>query len=370
MFFYRKKNLVGVDIGSSMIKVGEIIPKKNRFVLNKFGTYNLPPNMINEGEISDFNVVADAISTLFQELNIKNTNVAVSVGGYSIITKIVNVDVMTNEELKNNIQFEIEQDIPNGLDTVNIDYHLIETVQGYPDQMRVIVVAIKKKIVDDYISLMKMAKLNLCVLDVDSFAMQNSYERVYDVKNNDIVVLIDIGASKSSITILQGKSPLAIVDVELGTFQIDEEIIKITNCTAEEARQIRYGSFKEKISLSVFNDIQSLVIANWCFEIQKIIQTSCFDVINQDYISQTSSNKLSMSNKQNNIKKIIIGGGGSNIDDFTARLSKEMSIDVEIIDPFKELIIDKKLFDLSSLQKISSRAAVCLGLAQRNMDDK
>jgi len=427
----KKKPLVGIDIGSSVIKIGELIEKKNSFVLNSFGTYDLPAGVINEGNIYDYEIVANVISALFKKLKIKNTNVAVAVGGFSIIVKIVTLQAMTDKELQKIIHFEIEKDIPYDLSEVNVDYQIIEINPDFPDKMRVLVVAVKKEVISNYISLVTMAGLTPCLVDVDSFALQNNYERAYNPNKNNIVVLIDVGSSKTSVSILRGNIPFSITDVELGTSQINEEIINLTNCTQDEAILIKSGLDKEKLSATAVTDIKFQIISNWCFEIKKIIKFSCHASTSQfpdgqpsnEYTSNnlvskshastsqfpdgqpsneyTANNLVSKSHAsisqlpdgqpsnghnssgqvftaQNpfgqifigDIRKILISGGGSNIDEFRTLLSEQMEIDVETINSFKGLIIDKSRFDFSYLQQMAAHASVCLGLAQRKIGDK
>ncbi len=91
MGFGNKKNLVGLDIGSSAIKVAEITDSKNGPVLRKFGIVDMPHGAIEEGVIKDPEEVADAIRQLFRTFNIKQNNVAISIGGYSVVVKKINV---------------------------------------------------------------------------------------------------------------------------------------------------------------------------------------------------------------------------------------------------------------------------------------
>jgi type IV pilus assembly protein PilM len=94
MLFGKKDSLVGLDIGSRSVKVAEIIDTKNGPKLKRFGMADIPAGTIEDGAISDPDTAAETIRQLFKSSNIKEANVAVSIGGYSVIVKKINVQTM------------------------------------------------------------------------------------------------------------------------------------------------------------------------------------------------------------------------------------------------------------------------------------
>ena len=216
MLFGKKFNLVGLDIGSRSIKVGEIADTKKGRSLKKFGMIDVPPGAIGEGTIKDPGAVAELIRELFKQSGIKEQNVALSIGGFSIIVKNISLQTMSEDQLQDTIQYEAEQYIPFDISDVNLDFQIVGESEHNPDQMDVILVAAKKEMVDDYINLVQMSKLNPVVLDVDAFALQNIYEISYEPdivvveegeeRKEESIALIDIGASKTSLNILKGQS--------------------------------------------------------------------------------------------------------------------------------------------------------------------
>jgi type IV pilus assembly protein PilM len=107
---------------------------------------------------------------------LKGHNVALSVGGYSVIVKKINVQSMPEEQLQETISVEAEQYIPFDISDVNLDFQIVGENESNPNQMNVLLVAAKKEMVNDYVNLAQMAGLNPCIIDVDSFALQNIYE--------------------------------------------------------------------------------------------------------------------------------------------------------------------------------------------------
>ena len=123
--FGKKLNLIGLDICSNKIKAAEVADTKRGPTLKKLAMIDVAPGAIEEGGIKDHQVVSDAIRQLFKENNIKEPNVAISIGGYSVIVKKIDVKTMTEEELQETINFEAEQYIPFDISDVNLDFQII-----------------------------------------------------------------------------------------------------------------------------------------------------------------------------------------------------------------------------------------------------
>ena len=350
MFFNKKNKLVGLDIGSRTLKVAEVVEKASGLVLKKIGFIDIAPGMIEDGFIKKPEEVADSLRQLFKAYNIKEDNVAVSIGGYSVLIKNISVDTMSEEELQDRIKFEAEQYIPFDIDEVNLDFHILGEHDHNPNQMNVLLVAAKKEIVNDYVDLVRIAGLNPCIIDADTFAIQNIFEANYDIPE-EAVALIDIGAIKTSINIMKNNSPVFMRDVSLGCGQINQQIIKAADCTFEEAEQIKHSSETDKISEEEKNNITGTVIDGWCVEIQRALDF---------YYSMTPEDQIS---------KIFLSGGGAKLEDFRYLLAQQTSSEVKVFNPFESLEVDDK-FDSSYLEQIAPQAAICMGLAIRRVDDK
>jgi type IV pilus assembly protein PilM len=99
-------------------------------------------------------------------------------------------------------------------------------------------------------------------------------------------------------------------------------------------------------------EITSAVVSDWCAEIRKAL----------DFFYSTYPDEQ--------IKRVVLSGGGANIKEFQELLADETSTEVETIDPFKNLIIANKKLDASYLEQVAPQAAICMGLAIRRADDK
>jgi type IV pilus assembly protein PilM len=340
-----------LDIGSRTIKAGEVVDTKRGRGLRNFGTIDIAPGIIEDGAIKDHEAAAQAIQELFSTHGIPEQNVAISVGGYSVIVKKIVVQSMLEAQLQDTIQFEAEQYIPFDISDVNLDFQILGENENNPNQMNVLLVAAKKDMVNDYINLIQSAGLNPCVIDVDAFALQNIYEFTHQPKNEN-VALIDIGASKTSLNILKGAASVFMRDVSLGCAQINQKIAQKAECSLEEAEQIKNAGPSERLGAEALREIITTVVADWCIEIRRAL----------DFFYSTYPD--------DQIKKIILSGGGANIREFRQLLASETSADVEIIDPFMKFHVENDRLDPSYLQRMAPQSAICMGLAIRRIGDK
>jgi type IV pilus assembly protein PilM len=351
MIFGKKTHLIGLDIGSRTIKIAEVVDKKTSQIFKGFHTIDIEPGLIEEGTVKDPETVSQSIRELYKKAKLKEKNVAISIGGYSVIVKKINVQNMTEDELQETIHFEAEQYIPFDISDVNLDFQILGESEHNPNQMSVLLVAAKKEMINEYINLVQMTGLNLCIIDVDAFALQNIFEFSYDSRDENIA-LIDIGASKTSLNILKDNSSVFMRDVSLGCGQINDKIASLVECSIAEAEEIKHGGQSEIISSEDLSNIISSAVTDWCTEIKRAL----------DFFYSTFP--------EDQITKIILSGGGANIKEFRQLLAVGTSTDVEIINPFQNFSIDSDRFDSSYLEQIAPQAAICMGLAIRKIGDK
>ncbi len=351
MLFGKKNHLVGLDIGSRTIKAGEVVESKKGLVLKRFGMIDIPPGAIEDGSINDADAVVEAIKQLYKTYGFRENNVAVSIGGYSVIVKKINVQNMPEEQLQETIQFEAEQYIPFDISDVNLDFQILGESEHNPNQMSVFLVAAKKDMVHEYINLINTAGLNPVIIDVEAFALQNVFEMNYpdEIEN---IALIDIGAAKTSLNIIKESASVFMRDVALGCAQINHKISSMIGCSIEEAELLKYGEQPDKISTEDLNGIITSVVSDWCTEIRRAL----------DFFYSTYP--------EDQITRIVLSGGGANISEFRQLLATETSAKVEIVNPFQALVVDSNAFEPAYIDQISPQAAICMGLSIRRVDDK
>jgi type IV pilus assembly protein PilM len=196
--FGSKKYVVGLDIGASSIKVVQLEQTKKGYELKGFGMLPLAPEVIVDGAIMDAEVVVDTIRQAVKEFKIKGKYAAISVAGHSVIVKKIIVADMSREELATAIETEAQQYIPFDIEDVNVDFQILESDEMLESgEMAILLVAVKKEKVAEHIELIKEAKLDPIVVDVDAFALENTYELNYELEPDLVIGLVDIGAGNN-----------------------------------------------------------------------------------------------------------------------------------------------------------------------------
>ncbi|MGH9884591.1 MAG: type IV pilus biogenesis protein PilM, partial [bacterium] len=203
MFSFGKKTVIGLDIGSSQVKAVELEPHGGSYRLRGFGFAPLPPEAIVQGSFMNAPAISAAIAEACAMGGFKSKDVITSVSGHSVIVKRISLPAQSKEELEETIRWEAEQYIPFDINEVNIDHQILRE-SGIDGQMDVLLVAAKKELIDDYLSVVTESGLTLVVMDVDAFAVGNMYQHNYEPADETTVALLDLGASVINMNVMSG----------------------------------------------------------------------------------------------------------------------------------------------------------------------
>jgi type IV pilus assembly protein PilM len=352
MLFKAKKDVIGIDIGSSSVKMVQLRESKGVYHLVNFGISPLSPEAIVDNSIMDSGAVADAIRGLVESHNIKTKSVATSISGHSVIIRKILLPIMTEEEMESSIQWEAEQYIPFDISEVNIDFQIIGPDNRDPSQMAVILVAAKKDFVNDYLAVFKECGLTPVVMDIDCFAIENIFELNYGFNDDEVVALINMGASAMNINILKNGTSVFTRDIQAGGNSFNEEIQKRFGMSTNEAEQLKLGLGGKDINPAQVAEVISDATENLTQEVQRSL----------DFFSATSSDEK--------VQKIYIAGGVANAPQIKGALEQRLGVPVEILDPFQQIVINGKDFDLEYIRAIGPQFCVATGLAMRRLGDK
>jgi type IV pilus assembly protein PilM len=347
--FGKTKRPIGVDVGSSAIKVIELKPISKgpqKYQLLTLGIEELTPQAIVDGAIMDSASVVEAIDRIFRESKMKNNDIATSLSGSSVIIRRISLPAMGEEELAESIKWEAEQYIPFDIEDVNLDYQILEgSTSEDPGSMDIILAAAKKDIINDYTSVITQAGKNPIVVDLDAFALQNAYEINYPERLAGNFALINIGASVMNITIYQRGSSIFWRDISIGGNQFTEALQKELNISYEQAENLKRGyeidGIPSQKTLPIINAVSEAVVK----EIQKT-----FDFV------QTAS-----------LDRVVVSGGCTKISGFDQFISEKFSTPVEIMNPFRNISYNPKEFDPEYLNEVGPSFAIAVGLASREV---
>ena len=242
--FSGQKKLVGLDIGSSSLKLAEIISNSSGYVLNRFLQLPLPKGIIVDGILADSNALSLKIKELFRHSGCGGKGIVTSLGGNSVIIKKVTLDQISETELRDLIHDEAGKYLPfDNMDDVNYDFQILGDNSYNPNQMDIIIVAAKKDVVNSYLEAVTAAGLNVMIMDVAPFVLESTYEANYEFDNDEMAVIINIGASTTGINVVKGGMSIFTRDFALAGNSITESLQEKYGVTFEEAEKIKisYG---------------------------------------------------------------------------------------------------------------------------------
>ncbi|MDD2308942.1 MAG: type IV pilus assembly protein PilM [Desulfuromonadaceae bacterium] len=348
--FKKKKEVIGIDIGSSSVKLVQLKNNNGSFQLLNAGIYPLPPEAIVDNTLMDSTSIATVVKNLVASLGIKIKDVACSISGNSVIIRKIVLPAMPQEELEDQISWEAEQYIPFDINDVNMDFQILSPDSNDPSKMNVLLVASKKDIINDYVAVFSEAGMKLSVVDIDSFAVQNAFEVNHDYSSEDILALINIGASIMNINVIKDGITLFTRDVQMGGNLYTEEIQKqmgLSSIDAEAGKLLAHES----------NDgpLRNVIL--------KVNETITQEIRRSlDFYNSTASDER--------ISAVFISGGCSKVYNLIGTISEKIGLKVERLNPFAKLKFNEKDFDPEYLQEIAPFMAVPVGLAIRRVGDK
>ena len=350
-----KRQLVGLDIGSSGIKLVQLKENRGHFVLQKFGFKPLEPEVIVDGTVMDEGRVVSAIKELFDELNVKVKQVAVSISGHAVIIKKISLPPMPDEELEGQVKLAAEQYIPFDINEVNIDFHVLPAAEGQgagDGEMSVILVAAKKDKINELTELVKGAGLVPMVMDVDAFAIENMHAINYPMSQEETTALVNVGASVMNINIVSKGTSLFTRDIPIGGNRYTESIQRELGLSYEQAEEIKKGGRASGNNQAAVQGVIESVNAEVASEIARTI----------DYFKSTVSD--------GDVQQVLLCGGGAQVAGLVKQLRDRMHAVVEVANPFAEVDTTGSDFDQATLAEMAPMASVGVGLALRSVGDR
>jgi type IV pilus assembly protein PilM len=347
------KNLVGVDIGSSSIKVCQLKEGRRGYGLVRLGYAPLPPQTIVDGHVMNSQAVIEGLTRLFAEAKIKQKEVALSISGQAVIIRKITVPMMTAAELDEQIQWEAEQHIPFDIKDVHVDY---EVLRRRPEagQMDLLLVAAKRDEINDYTQIAKSAKLKPLVVDIDAFTVQNLFEMNRGIPPDQTFAIINVGASLASINIVSKGASAFTRDIANGGNYITEQIQKQLGVPFEQAEEFKCAS-----STGQASGVPALV--------PQVIDAVCDSIAGE---IQRSLDFFLATSGEAEMNRIYLTGGSSMLPSLAAAVGRRSRVAVEVIQPMEKISVDAKEVNPQLLQTRAAQFCVALGLGMRKDREK
>jgi len=301
--------LVGIDIGTTSIKICCLGTTKGALSIRNIVRKSYEQELVSDGHIVDTDFLAHEVQSLFKDNNIKSKNVACALSSYSVISKKITMPFMEEEALENVMSTEVENAIPFPMRDIYYTYAVTGPDPEKANMMNVKIVAVKREIVDGYIAAFNMAGLNLQILDVDMFGISNVVEQVYAPRDHSVLI-VDIGASVTNIAILNGENIEFTREILMGGKYLTTQIQKSIKVGYQEAEE-------KKITADV--------------DVTYLFEDFIFNISSE--INKTVRFYLATKPKEN-IGRIFVTGGSSLLPGIKEKIVEETGIPVEVINPF------------------------------------
>ncbi|POB13083.1 type IV pilus assembly protein PilM [Halobacteriovorax sp. DA5] len=363
------KELIGVDIGQSSVKVSKIVTKNDTYKLVKYASVPLPEAAIIEDEIQDEEALKEALKEAFKEAKVTEPYICLGLSGPNTVIKKLQLAGGDDEELEDQVIWEAEQYLPFPVEDCNIDWYVIgENMGGGLD---VIVCAVKKDVLESFKTIIESLGKIVKVVDLCSISITNIYELASEedlssdiddesedeifenTSSTDInkilipsTLLIDIGSQATVFIVLKKGIPVFVKEIIIGGASITEEIQRQLGVTFQEAEDLKKMSSGEGVPddvLMIINEINGTLVN----ELKKA---------HDFYINATSDDSL---------KNITVTGGSVRLPNLLEEIRSSFGVDVNVLNPFNEIEFNENDFDDDELNDMAHEGVVSFGLALR-----
>ncbi|HKK08267.1 MAG TPA: type IV pilus assembly protein PilM [Gemmatimonadota bacterium] len=340
--FGRRKKSIGLDIGSGVIKAAVVDHSKDEPQLERVALRPLTGSAIVDGEVVDPGLVSDTIRQLWDEAGIEGDEVVISVGGRDVIIKTIQMDRMDQEDARDVIRWEAEQHVPFDMDNVQLDFQITDP-EGDGLQMKVLLVAAKRELVENKVALVQEAGLDPTVVDVDAFALHNALEVNYPEAMSGITALVSIGHDATTVNILEEGVPVLTRDLTFGTRRLAQDLQRERGVTADEAEAVLRGEGEDE-TLNLFLSERAKEVARGVERATAFLETQAMGA---------------------GIGRLYLCGGGVGVPGLADALAERLGVETRVASAVESLQIKPAALSEFQDQEVGPMVMLSTGLALR-----
>jgi len=335
-FGQKQSAVLGIDISTAAIKLLELSKLGARYRVESYSVAPLPQNAVVDKNITNVDVIADAIKIAFKQSGSKLKYASVAVAGASVMTKVIPMSAsLSDDELEEQIMVEADQYVPYSLDDVNFDFEVQGEMEGNPDMVNVLLAASRKETISDR---------------VEALAMENAFslllDQLPDSQEAQTVAVVDIGATLTTLNVLYNSHTVYTREQSFGGRQLTEEIQRRYGLTYEEAGLAKkVGGLPDNYTIDVLDPFKRAMVQ----QIQRSIQ----------FFVSSSANRR--------IDSIILAGGCASVAGVDKLVQQATGVPVAIANPFINMSLSHKIKP-QSLSNDAAAMMIACGLALRSFD--
>ncbi len=345
--FRKSKSIVGLDVGSTVVKAVELTLDGSEPVVTGFARVEIPPGGSQ----------AEAVATAFKEGKFRTKQVVTSVSGQDVVVRYVPMMKMTDAEVKQAIRFETDKYLPFDLSEVQLDSQPLKRApagnaegdgkQG--EQMTVLLAACKTKAVQEKVGLVTAQGLSPIAVDIDLFALSNAWnlcglplDEAADGEQHAIA-LVDIGAARTSINVLVNGETCFSREINIGGGDMTQAVARRLGVEGYEAEAIKRSSENHELEV---NSAIAPVLEDLVGELS----------LSLDYVEH---------HEGVHVEQVLLSGGGVLAPGAVQYIEQATGRSARTWNPLEGLRVDSGRVDVEELEAWSSTLVVALGLASR-----
>jgi type IV pilus assembly protein PilM len=327
----RARSLLGLDIGSSSVKAVELTRRGDRLALTAVGRAPIGSN----------DQVEQSVAQALETSGIKTPRTVTAVSGRSVIVRYVPMAQMADAEMKQAIEYEADKYIPFDVSEVVLDCtRLPEQTQG--EQMKVLLVAVKRTLIEEHIAILRNVSLTPTVIDVDVFALGNAFELRcgrLGIDDTTVRALVDVGSSKTCINIMRGMTSYFTREIYIAGNDLTDAVARRFGESPEDVEHMKRDpagaqEAMQDAMLSVLEDIGAEIRLS-------------FDYYENQFDAE--------------VKEVYLSGGSVKFPGMDKVLGQIFNIDTSLWDPTEGL----EMQTASAVDGGTQDLAVAIGLASR-----
>lgn len=340
--FFSNESCLGIDIGSSSIKIVELKSQSGKTMLLNYGF----SENFEDLDMAEPEKIADAINKICAKAGMTSRRAVSALPTFSVFSSVINLSGVSKKDMASAVNWEAKKVIPLPLEDMILDWKKIENSDQDADSrnMKILLTGAPRSLVNRYIEIFKSAKINLLSLETETFSLIRSLMG----GDKSTVMIVEIGAKTTSFAIADKSIPILSRSVDIGGLTITKAISHGLNIGMERAEQFKYD-----LGVGSLNSADN--------SIPKTIVESASPIINEikyalDLFHGKSGKKAD---------KIVLSGGSALLVNFAGYLSKILDINVIVGNPWSRISYPLDLKPL--LDEIAPRMAIAVGLALREM---
>lgn len=346
LFTGNNSSFVGIDLGSSSIKIVELKKDKGRLKLLNYGFTENSDELKKDWQ-NDAKFVATTINKIRERAGITNNNAVTSLPTFAVFSAVINLSKVNKKELESAVRWEAKKVIPLPLEEMVLDWKVVEESQSDKDRpadnLRVLLTGAPRTLVKKYLEIFKTAGINLTSLETETFSLIRS------LLGNDKTtsMIVEIGATTTDLSVVRESIPVLNRSIDAGGNFVTQAISKNLNVSIERAEQFKYD-------LGANSDKNTII--------PKDIEEAINPVVNEiKYVMNSYNNS-----NEKKIDKIILSGGSAMLSNFNKYLANILNKNVIVGDPWSRISHPVELKPV--LNELAPRMSVAVGLAMRTAE--